>query len=51
VTANVEQGEQAAMRKIRKDFEARGVDQSDHQINRTLTELMAKAVADIKAGR
>src|SRR5271167_4831994 len=48
VTANVEQGEQAAMRKIRKDFEARGVDQSDHQINRTLTELMAKAVADIK---
>ena len=50
VTANVEQGEQAAMRKIRKDFEVRNVNQSDHQISRTMTELMAKAVADIKAG-
>jgi hypothetical protein len=38
-------------RKIRKDFDAKGVNQSDHQISRTMTELMAKAVADIKAGR
>jgi hypothetical protein len=37
--------------KIRKDFEAKGVAQSDHQISRTMTELMAKAVADIKAGK
>jgi len=51
VTANVEQGEHAAMRKIRKDFEVRGVNQSDHQISRTMAELMAKAVADVKAGR
>jgi hypothetical protein len=50
VTANVELGESAAMRKIRKDFDARGVAQSDHQINRTMAELMAKAVIDIKAG-
>src|SRR5580693_5362542 len=37
--------------KIRKDFDAKGVNQSDHQIARTMTELMARAVADIKAGK
>ena len=36
--------------KIRKDFDAKGVAQSDHQIARTMNELMAQAVADIKAG-
>jgi hypothetical protein len=46
-----EPGEHDVMRKIRKDFDAKGVAQSDHQITRTMTELMAKAVADIKAGR
>ena len=39
------------VRKIRKDFDAKGVAQSDHQIARTMDELMAKALADIKAGR
>jgi hypothetical protein len=37
--------------KIRKDFDAKGVAQSDHQVARTMSELMARAVADIKAGR
>jgi hypothetical protein len=37
--------------KIRKDFDAKSVAQSDHQIARTMTELMAKAIADVKAGR
>ena len=37
--------------KIRKDFEAKGIAQSDHQIARMMTELMEKAVADIKAGK
>jgi hypothetical protein len=36
--------------KLRKDFDAKGVAQSDHQINRHLDELLAKAVAQIKAG-
>jgi hypothetical protein len=36
-------------RKIRKDFDAKGIGQSDHQIRRTMDELMAKAVAEIKA--
>ena len=42
--------DQEIIHKIRKDFDAKGVAQSDHQISRTMTELMAKAVADIKAG-
>jgi len=44
-------GDHDVMHKIRKDFDAKGVVQSDHQISRTMTELMAKAVADIQAGR
>ena len=44
-------GDHDVARKIRKDFDAKGVAQSDHQISRTMTELMARPVADIKAGR
>jgi hypothetical protein len=51
VTAEIEKpSEDDVLHKIRKDFDAKGVAQSDHQISRTMTELMAKAVADIKAG-
>jgi hypothetical protein len=35
---------------VRKDFVAAGVDQSEHQIRRTMDELLAKARAEIKAG-
>src|SRR6202044_2412145 len=37
--------------KMPKDLDAKGVNQSDHQIARTMTELMAKAVAGIQAGK
>jgi len=37
--------------KIRKDFDAKGVAQSDRQISHIMDELMARAIADIKAGR
>jgi hypothetical protein len=36
---------------IRKDFDDKGVDQSDHQIRRTMEESMEKAIADIKGGQ
>jgi hypothetical protein len=36
---------------IRKDFDAKSVTQSDHQIRRTLEESMEKAIEDIKSGR
>jgi hypothetical protein len=45
------EGQHDIVQKIRKDFDAKGIAQSDHQIDRTMTELMARAVADIKAGR
>jgi hypothetical protein len=37
--------------KLRRDFDAKAVAQSDHQIRRTVEELTAKAVEDVKAGR
>jgi hypothetical protein len=52
VVADLEEaGDDDVFRKIRKDFDAKGVTESDHQIRRTMDELMAKAVTDIKAGR
>lgn len=45
-----EAGEEDVFRKIRKDFDAAGVAQSDHQIRRTMDELMAKAISEIQTG-
>ena len=45
-----EAGEEDVYRKVRADFDAAGVPQSDHQIRRTMTELMATAIAQIEAG-
>jgi hypothetical protein len=45
-----EAGDEDVFRKVRGDFDAAGVEQSDHQIRRTMEELMAKAVAQIEAG-
>lgn len=38
-----EAGDEDVFRKIRKDFDARGVQKSDHQIRRTMEELLQKA--------
>jgi hypothetical protein len=46
-----EAGDHDVFGKIRKDFDAKGIAQSDHQIRRTMDELMEKAIADIKATR
>jgi hypothetical protein len=43
-------GDDDVFRKLRKDFDAKGVTESDHQIRRTMDELMAKAIQEIKAG-
>src|SRR2546421_761113 len=45
-----EGGDHDVFRKIRKDFDAKGIKESDHQIRRTMDELMAKAVMEIKSG-
>jgi hypothetical protein len=46
-----EPGDHDVLRKIRKDFDAKGIEQSDHQIARHMNEFMAKAITDIQAGR
>ena len=49
VVADIEEaGDHDVFRKIRKDFDAAGVDQSDHQIRRTMDELMAQAAEEVK---
>lgn len=42
-------GEEDVFQKIRRDFDAKNVVQSDHQIRRTMDELMAVAVTQIQA--
>ncbi len=42
-----EAGDEDVFRKVRKDFDAAGVAQSDHQIRRTMEELLAVAVDQI----
>jgi len=42
-------GEQAVFWKIRNDFDAKKIALSDHEIRRTVEELMAQAAVQIKA--
>jgi hypothetical protein len=44
-----EAGDHDVFKKVRADFDAKNVAQSDHQIRRTMDELMEKAIADIKS--
>jgi hypothetical protein len=43
-----EPGDEDVLRKVRADFAAKGVDQSEHQLERTLIEMMAEAVSQIE---
>ena len=45
-----EVGDEDVFGNIRADFDKAGVAQSDHQIRRTMEELMVEAVAQIEAG-
>jgi hypothetical protein len=42
-------GDDGIFLKIRKDFDAKAVTQSDHQIRRAMEDLMTVAIAQIKA--
>jgi hypothetical protein len=46
-----EAGDDDVFRKVRKDFDAKGVKQSDQQIRTTMTSLMEEAIAQIKTGK
>lgn len=43
-----EAGDEDVFRKIRADFDAAKIDQSDHQIRRHMDEFMAKAIEQIR---
>jgi hypothetical protein len=52
VVADLEEaGDHDVFKKVRKDFDAKGVAQSDHQIRRTMEELMARAVEEVKTAK
>ncbi len=52
ITADVEeQGEEDVYRKLRRDFDAAGLDVSEHRIRRAMSELMADAIAQIRSAR
>lgn len=44
-----EPGEEDVFRKVRSDFDAKGIAESDHQIRRMMGELMAAAVSKIES--
>ena len=46
-----EAGDEDVFRKVRGDLNAASVEQSDHQIRRTMEELMVEAIAQIEAGK
>jgi hypothetical protein len=49
IEADIEQaGEEDVFRKIRRDFDAAKVAQSDHQIRRTMEEMMRTAMDQIR---
>jgi hypothetical protein len=43
-----EAGDEDVFRKVRADFDAAGVAQSDHQIRRTMEELLAQAIESVR---
>jgi hypothetical protein len=44
-----EAGDHDVFRKVRKDFDAKGITESDDQIRQIMDKLLAQAVAQIKA--
>jgi len=46
-----EEGDHDVFRKVRRDFDGAKVEQSDHQIRRTMDELLATAVEQLKTER
>jgi hypothetical protein len=45
-----EAGDDDVVRKVMADFKAKNVDQSEHQVRRTMDDLMSTAIDQIKAG-
>jgi hypothetical protein len=48
VMAEYAEGDHDVFKKIRHDFDVKGVAQSDHQIRRTIDELLEQAIKQVK---
>jgi hypothetical protein len=48
VMAAYAEGDHDVFKKIRSDFDAKGVVQSDHQIRRTMEELLEQAIKQVQ---
>jgi hypothetical protein len=48
VMAAYAEGDHDVFKKIRSDFDAKGIVQSDHQIRRTMDELLAQAIKQVQ---
>ena len=46
-----EAGDDDVFRKVRKDFDAKGIAQSDQELRKTMIDLMGLAIEQIKAGK
>jgi len=46
-----EPGDEDVFRKVQGDLNDKGIEQTDHQIRRTMDELMSEALAQIDAGK
>jgi hypothetical protein len=46
-----EAGDDDVLRKVRKDLDAAGMSVDDATLRKTMSELLARAIDDIKAGR
>lgn len=46
-----EPGDEDVFRKLRADFDAANIDQSDHQIRRTMADLLVTASEQIESGQ
>jgi hypothetical protein len=44
-----EPGDEDVFRKIRSDFDAKGIEQSDHQIRRKMVDLMGVAIGQLES--
>ncbi len=50
VAADFEEvGDEDVLRKVRGDLEAAGITQSEHQVRRTMDDLMAQAIEQVKS--
>src|SRR4026209_386442 len=46
-----EAGDEDVFRKVRKDFDAKGIAQSDQDLRKMVVDLMGQAIDQIKAGK